>query len=66
MGYSESSKDYRIYFPGFNNIDISRDVKFDNDSTYNKSRKRPTEEPKETEVPRIHDITMNEEIQEED
>ena len=25
-GYSESSKDYRIYFPGYKKIDISRDV----------------------------------------
>ena len=31
MGYSESSKSYRIYLPGFKNIDISRDVKFDED-----------------------------------
>jgi len=29
MGYSESSKAYRIYFPGFKKIDISRDVTFD-------------------------------------
>ena len=33
---------------------------------YNKSIKRPTEEPEETEVPRIHDKTMNKETQEED
>ena len=41
---------------------------FDEDTAYNKSRKRPTEEPKEaeTEAPRIHDTTMNEEDQEED
>ena len=66
MGYSESSKAYRIYFPGFKKIDISRDVTFDEDSTYNKSKKRPAEEPEETKVPRIHDTTMNEEDQEED
>ena len=60
VGYSERSKAYRIYFPGFKKIDISRDVTFDKDSAYNKSRKKP----KETEVPRIHDTTMNEEIQE--
>ena len=66
MGYSESSKAYRIYFPGFKKIDISRDVTFAEDLTYNKSRKRHAEEPKETEAPRIHDTTMNEEIQEED
>ena len=42
VGYSESSKAYRIYFPGFKKIDINRDVTFDEDSTYNKSRRRPT------------------------
>ena len=41
MGYYNSSKAYRIYFPGFKKIDISRDVTFDEDSAYNKSRKRP-------------------------
>ena len=66
MGYSESSKAYRIYFPRFKKIDISRDVTFDEDTAYNKSRKRPTKEPEEVEAPRIHDTTMNEEIQEED
>ena len=62
-GYSESSKAYRIYYPWFKKIDIIRDVTFDKDSAYNKSRKRHAEE---TEVPKIHDTTMNEEIQEED
>ena len=66
MGYSESSKAYRIYFPGFKKIDISRDVTFDKDTTYNKSRKKPTKESKEAEAPRIHNTTMNEEAQEED
>ena len=65
MGYSESSKAYIIYFPGFNKIDISRDVTFDEYSAYNKSRKRPAEEPKEVEAPKIHDTAMNEETQEE-
>ena len=66
MGYSESLKGYRIYFPGYKKIDISRDVTFDEDSAYNKSRKRPTKEPEETKLPRIHDTTMNEAIPEED
>ena len=66
MGYSESSKAYRIYFPRFKKIDISRDVTFDEDTTYNKSRKRPAEEPEEVEAPRIHNTTMNEETKEED
>ena len=66
MGYFESSKDYRIYFLGFKKIDISKDVTFEEDSAYNKSRKRPAKEPEEIEAPRIHDTTMNEETQEED
>ena len=63
VGYSESSKAYRIYFLGFKKINISRDLTFDEDTAYKKSRKRPAEE---YEAPRIHDTTMNEEIQEED
>ena len=51
VGYSESSKDYRIYFPGYKKIDIIRDVTFDEDIAYNKSRKRPIEEPEEEEAP---------------
>ena len=66
MGYFESSKAYKIYFPGCKKIEISRDVTFDEDTTYNKSRKRPTKELEEIEAPKIHDTTMTEEIQEED
>ena len=66
MEYSESSKDYRIYFPGFKNIDISRDVTFDEDLAYIKSRKKLTEEIEEAKAPRIHDTIVNEETQEED
>ena len=65
MGYSESSKAYRIYFPRFKKIDISRDVTFDEDLAYNKSRKKPVEDPKELEVTRIQDTTMNDATQEE-
>ena len=39
------------------------DVTFDEDLAYNKSRKRPAEDPKESKAPRIHDTTMNEENQ---
>ena len=66
MGYSESSKVYRIYFLGFKNIDISRDATFDEDSSYIKLRMKPIEEPEEEEYPRTHDTIMNKEIQEED
>ena len=63
VGYSKILKAYIIYFLGFKNIDISKDVAFDEDIAYNKSRKRPTEEPEEAEAPRINDTTMNEETQ---
>ena len=45
---------------------ILTDVTFDEDTTYNKSRKIPATEPEEAEAPRIHDTTMNEETREED
>ena len=68
VGYSESSKAYRICFPGYKKIDVSRDVTFDEDTAYNKSRKRPTEEPEEAEAeaPRIRDAIMNEEDDEDE
>ena len=40
VGYSESSKSYKIYFLGFKKIDIGRDVTFDEDIAYKKSRKQ--------------------------
>ena len=48
--YNDTSKAYQIYFPGFKKIDINRDVTFDEDSTYFRSRRTPiqeVEEPKE-------------------
>ena len=39
VGYSESSKAYRIYFPVIKKIDISKDVTFDEDLAYNKSKR---------------------------
>ena len=44
MGYSESSKSYRIFFLGFKKIDINNDVTFDEDTAYNKYRKKPAKE----------------------
>ena len=55
-----------MYFLGFKKIDISRDVTFDEDSAYIKSKKKPAKDLEETREPRIHDTIMNEEIQEED
>ena len=47
VGYSQRSKDYRIYFPGFKKVKISKDVTFHEDSTYIKSRKKLAEEHEE-------------------
>ena len=41
VGYSEKSKAYRIYIPGYRQIELSRDVTFDKDTTFIKSRKDP-------------------------
>lgn len=38
IGYSENSKSYRIYIPGQKTIEISRDVKFEEDTTFNLSK----------------------------
>ena len=48
VGYSERSKPYKIYFPGFKKIDISRHMTFDEDSAHNKSEKRLVEDLEET------------------
>ena len=58
VGYSDTSKAYRIYFPGFKKIDISRDVTLDEDSTYSRSRRLPIEEVEEPEGTRARDTTM--------
>ena len=44
VGYSDTSKSYRIDFPGFKNINISRDVAFDEGSTYSRSTRLTIEE----------------------
>ena len=41
VGYSDTSKACLIYFPGFKKIDISKDVTFNEDSTYFRSRRLP-------------------------
>ena len=53
VGYSDTSKAYRIYFPGFKKIDINRDVTFDEDSTYFKSRRLPIQEVEELDETRV-------------
>ena len=46
VGYSEQSKYYRIYIPGYLQIDLRRDVTFDEDTTFKKSKKYKEDEEK--------------------
>ena len=54
VGYSESSKAFRVYIPGFKQIETSRDVTFDEDTAFSRSRSNHVEEvlDKEPEAPR--------------
>ena len=49
IGYSETSKVYKIYVPGFKKIEISRDVTFDEDAAFSKSKKNASEEVQDEE-----------------
>ena len=58
VGYSDQSKAYRIYIPGYCPIELSRDVTFDNDTTFRKSKKDKEDEeehetPSATECPKL-------------
>ena len=44
IGYSEQSKDYQIYIPGYRQIELSRDVTFGEDTTFRKSKKEKEDE----------------------
>ena len=55
VGYSDQSKAYIIYIPGFRKIEFNRDVTFDEDTTFNKSKKTHVDEEGQ-ETPRVVDI----------
>jgi hypothetical protein len=38
VGYNESSKEYRIYIPGQRQIEVSRDVTFEEEVSFKRSR----------------------------
>ena len=44
IGYYEVSKAFRIYIPRFHHMEISRDVKFDEEASLKRSRKCQIEE----------------------
>jgi hypothetical protein len=47
IGYSDTSKDYIIYIPGQRQIEINRDVTFDEETTFIKCRESHIDEDKE-------------------
>jgi hypothetical protein len=47
VGYSETLKAYRIYVPGQREIEISRDVTFDEDEAFRRSRESHLDEDRE-------------------
>ena len=49
LGYSEQSKSHQIYIPGYRQIELSRDVTFDENTTFRRSKKdKEDEEEHET------------------
>ena len=52
LGYNDTSKAFLIYFPRFKNINISRDVTFDEDSLYFIYRRKPIQEIEDPEYRR--------------
>ena len=65
IGYSEQLKFYRIYIPRYHQVDISRDVTFDEDLALKKSRK-DKEDEEEHETPKTIEIDKEARIEEED
>ena len=60
VGYNNTSKAYRIYLLEFKKIDTSRDITFNEGSTYTRSRKLPTEEIEEPKGTKVRDTKMEE------
>ena len=57
VGYNETSKEYKVYILGHKQVDISRDVTFNEDETFKNSRKCHTDEDHDEESidPRVAD-----------
>jgi hypothetical protein len=59
VGYSESSKAYRIYIPGQRKIEVSRDTTFEEEVAFQKSREAQMEIDGET-IPPFHSTVQRE------
>ena len=49
VGYSKQSKADRVYIPGYHHIEINRDVTFDEDASFRKSKKNNVDKDHEEE-----------------
>jgi hypothetical protein len=61
VGYSETLKAYKVYIPGHKQVDISRDVTFNEDATFNNTRKCRIDEDHDEEpiAPRVVDTRID-------
>jgi hypothetical protein len=68
VGYSDTSKAYRIYIPGHRKVEISRDVTFNENAAFSKSKQIHAEEAHEEEnvVPKVPEVVEPEEVIPED
>jgi hypothetical protein len=68
VGYSDTTKAYKIYIPSHRKVEINRDVTFDENATFNKSKQIHAEEvhEEENEVPKIPEAVEPEEVIPED
>ena len=64
VGYHVSSKAYRVYIPDYRLIEASRDVTFDEDTTFSISRKTRTNEvhDEELEAPRVAETGVDDDV----
>ena len=62
VGYSESSKAYRVYILGYRQIETSRDITFDEDTTFSRSKQNHSDDvcDEELEAPRVTDTDAEE------
>jgi hypothetical protein len=66
VGYSETSKAYRIYIPGQKYIEVSRDVTFHEEATFRRSREFPSD-AEEQEAPALeHSVSEHSDEQREE
>jgi hypothetical protein len=61
VGFNEISKAYKVYILGHKQVDISGDVTFNEDATFNNSRKCDTDEDHDEEpiYPRVADTRID-------